>query len=317
MARFIDDLLEKFYGLPRFYNAEKMEDLVGHLVIGLAPHTSAGIIGRIIGFSDVLVGYAHPYYHAAKRRNCFPGDTRILVQINGLPQRITLRELYDLFEDERYENMAYVRKKPKADVKVYSFDPESGKVVLTDIEDVIKAPSTDHLIRFELELGRSFETTVDHPVLVYENGKFVEKRAFEVREGDRILVPNLKLPEKNIDYLDLLKEFSREEFAHLHDRIMVRGIAEWLRSVEADVKEDYLRRDSIPLSVLLRVLTEKEISIEEVPSCWLGFKRDKVRIKRFVPLKPLLRVVGYYLAEGYARESKSVYQLSFDGREGG
>ncbi|WP_367884001.1 LAGLIDADG family homing endonuclease [Thermococcus sp. JCM 11816] len=311
MARFIDDLLEKFYGLPRFYNAEKMEDLVGHLVIGLAPHTSAGIIGRIIGFSDVLVGYAHPYYHAAKRRNCFPGDTRILVQINGLPQRITLRELYDLFEDERYENMAYVRKKPKADVKVYSFDPESGKVVLTDIEDVIKAPSTDHLIRFELELGRSFETTVDHPVLVYENGKFVEKRAFEVREGDRILVPNLKFPEKNTEYIDLLKEFSREEFAHLHDRIMVRGIAEWLRSVEADVKEDYLRRDSIPLSVLLRVLTEKEISIEEVPSCWLGFKRDKVRIKRFVPLKPLLRVVGYYLAEGYARESESVYQLSF------
>ncbi|MDV3104675.1 DNA-directed DNA polymerase II large subunit [Thermococcus waiotapuensis] len=184
VARFVDDLLEKFYGLPRFYNAEKMEDLIGHLVIGLAPHTSAGIIGRIIGFSDVLVGYAHPYYHAAKRRNCFPGDTRILVQINGRPVRITLRELYDLFDDESYENMAYVRRKPKVDVKVYSFDPESGKVVLTDIEEVIKAPSTDHLIRFELELGRSFETTVDHPVLVYEDGKFVEKRAFEVKEGE-------------------------------------------------------------------------------------------------------------------------------------
>ncbi|AEK73341.1 DNA polymerase II large subunit [Thermococcus sp. 4557] len=186
VARFIDDLLEKFYGLPRFYNAEKMEDLVGHLVIGLAPHTSAGIIGRIIGFSDVLVGYAHPYYHAAKRRNCFPGDTRILVQIDGVPARITLRELYEMFEEESYENMVYVRRKPKRDVKVYSFDPESGKVVLTDIEDVIKAPSTDNLIRFELELGRSFETTVDHPVLVYEDGKFVEKRAFEVKEGELI-----------------------------------------------------------------------------------------------------------------------------------
>ena len=184
VARFIDDLLEKFYGLLRFYNAEKMEDLVGHLVIGLAPHTSAGIIGRIIGFSDVLVGYAHPYYHAAKRRNCFPGDTRILVQINGKPARITLLELYDLFDEESYENMVYVRRKPKVDVKVYSFDPESGKVVLTDIEDVIKAPATDHLIRLELELGRSFETTVDHPVLVYEDGKFVEKRAFEVKEGE-------------------------------------------------------------------------------------------------------------------------------------
>ncbi|ALV63257.1 Archaeal DNA polymerase II large subunit, intein-containing [Thermococcus sp. 2319x1] len=188
VAKFIDDLLEKFYGLPRFYNVEKMEDLIGHLVIGLAPHTSAGIIGRIIGFVDALVGYAHPYYHAAKRRNCFPGDTRILVQINGEPRRITLRELYELFEDERYENMVYVRKRPKVEVKVYSLDPESGKVVLTEVEDVIKAPSTDHLIRFELELGRSFETTVDHPVLVYENGRFIEKRAFEVREGEQIAV---------------------------------------------------------------------------------------------------------------------------------
>ncbi|KUH33131.1 DNA polymerase II large subunit, partial [Thermococcus celericrescens] len=313
VARFIDDLLEKFYGLPRFYNAEKMEDLVGHLVIGLAPHTSAGIIGRIIGFSDVLVGYAHPYYHAAKRRNCFPGDTRILVQIDGKPARITLRELYELFEEESHENMVYVRRKPKRNIKVYSFDPDSGKVVLTDIEDVIKAPSTDHLIRFELELGRSFETTVDHPVLVYENGKFVEKRAFEVKEGDRILVPKLEFPEVEVEHLDLLEEFARGEFRELWDRIMVRGIGEWIRSrgLEKHVKADYIRRDSIPLSVLLELLKAKNIPISKVPGCKIAFKRDRVTVNRLVPIKPLMRVLGYYLAEGYARESESVYQISF------
>ncbi|NPA47055.1 MAG: DNA-directed DNA polymerase II large subunit [Thermococci archaeon] len=84
VARFVDDLLEKFYGLPRFYNAEKMEDLIGHLVIGLAPHTSAGIIGRIIGFSDVLVGYAHPYYHAAKRRNCDGDEDAVMLLLDAL-----------------------------------------------------------------------------------------------------------------------------------------------------------------------------------------------------------------------------------------
>ncbi len=313
MANFIDDLLERFYGLPRFYNAERMEDLIGHLVIGLAPpHTSAGIIGRIIGFSDVLVGYAHPpYYHAAKRRNCFPGDTRILVQLDGKPARITLRELYELFEGESYDNMVYVRKKPKIDVKVYSFDPESGRVVLTNIEDVIKAPSTDHLIRFELELGRSFETTVDHPVLVYENGKFVEKRAFEVKEGDRILVPKLEFEESSIERFDLLNAFSDERFTDMWDVIMVRGLSKWLSSRGFKVKWDYLRRDSIPLRELLVILEENRLSFEDVPDCWLAFKRDKVRIKRFVPVKPLMRVLGYYLAEGYARTSDSVYQISF------
>ncbi|ALM76065.1 DNA polymerase II large subunit [Thermococcus barophilus] len=84
VAKFIDDLLERFYGLPRFYNVEKMEDLIGHLVIGLAPHTSAGIIGRIIGFVDALVGYAHPYYHAAKRRNCDGDEDSVMLLMDAL-----------------------------------------------------------------------------------------------------------------------------------------------------------------------------------------------------------------------------------------
>ncbi|USS41494.1 DNA polymerase II large subunit [Thermococcus aggregans] len=84
VAKFVDDLLEKFYGLPRFYNVEKMEDLIGHLVIGLAPHTSAGIVGRIIGFVDALVGYAHPYYHAAKRRNCDGDEDAVMLLLDAL-----------------------------------------------------------------------------------------------------------------------------------------------------------------------------------------------------------------------------------------
>ncbi|HOP09691.1 MAG TPA: DNA polymerase II large subunit, partial [Candidatus Methanofastidiosa archaeon] len=69
-CNFIDDLLEKFYGMPRFYNVNERADLYGKLVIGLAPHTSAGVLGRIIGYTKAKVGYAHPFFHAAKRRNC-------------------------------------------------------------------------------------------------------------------------------------------------------------------------------------------------------------------------------------------------------
>jgi DNA polymerase II large subunit len=47
-CQFVDDLLVKFYHLPPYYNVKTKEDLAGKLVIGLAPHTSAGILGRII-----------------------------------------------------------------------------------------------------------------------------------------------------------------------------------------------------------------------------------------------------------------------------
>ncbi len=84
VAKFIDDLLVKFYGLEPYYNVEKPEDLIGHLVIGLAPHTSAGVLGRIIGFADVLAGYAHPYFHAAKRRNCDGDEDCVMLLLDGL-----------------------------------------------------------------------------------------------------------------------------------------------------------------------------------------------------------------------------------------
>jgi DNA polymerase II large subunit len=84
VAKFIDDLLVKFYGLEPFYNVEKPEDLIGHLVIGLAPHTSAGVLGRIIGFVDMLACYAHPYFHAAKRRNCDGDEDSVMLLLDGL-----------------------------------------------------------------------------------------------------------------------------------------------------------------------------------------------------------------------------------------
>jgi hypothetical protein len=69
VSQFVDDLLQKVYGLPRFYNCRNTWDLIGHLVVGIAPHTSIGVVGRIIGFTDTNVCYAHPFFHAATRRD--------------------------------------------------------------------------------------------------------------------------------------------------------------------------------------------------------------------------------------------------------
>ncbi|MHA1715454.1 MAG: DNA polymerase II large subunit [Promethearchaeota archaeon] len=79
VSKFIDELLERVYKLPPYYNISNYRDFLGHLVIGLAPHTSAGVVGRIIGFSTANVGYAHPVFHAAKRRNCDGDEDGLLL----------------------------------------------------------------------------------------------------------------------------------------------------------------------------------------------------------------------------------------------
>ncbi|TXT56736.1 MAG: DNA polymerase II large subunit [Candidatus Thorarchaeota archaeon] len=84
VGTFVDDCLEKIYGLDRFYNFSTQTDIVGQLVIGLAPHTSAGIIGRIIGFTNASLCYAHPYWHAAKRRNCDGDEDAVILVLDAL-----------------------------------------------------------------------------------------------------------------------------------------------------------------------------------------------------------------------------------------
>ena len=84
VAKFIDDMLEKLYGMERFYNVTNRDELIGHLGIGLAPHTSGGILCRIIGYTKACGGYAHPFFHAAKRRNCDGDEDSIILLLDGL-----------------------------------------------------------------------------------------------------------------------------------------------------------------------------------------------------------------------------------------
>ncbi len=81
---FIDELLQRFYSMPAFYEASTPEDLVGHLICVLAPHTSGGVLSRIIGWADCSGGYAHPLLHAAKRRNCDGDEDAIMLLMDGL-----------------------------------------------------------------------------------------------------------------------------------------------------------------------------------------------------------------------------------------
>ena len=83
-AQFIDDELTRYYGMDAFYNVEEKSDLIGHLVAGLAPHTSAGVLGRIVGFTKALGCYAHPYFHSAKRRNCDSDEDAVMLLLDAL-----------------------------------------------------------------------------------------------------------------------------------------------------------------------------------------------------------------------------------------
>jgi DNA polymerase II large subunit len=84
LAQFVDDELVRLYNQEPFYRIHGPEELVGHLVVALAPHTSGGVAGRIIGFSNAEACFAHPVFHAAKRRNCDGDEDSVTLLMDAL-----------------------------------------------------------------------------------------------------------------------------------------------------------------------------------------------------------------------------------------
>lgn len=84
VAGFIDELLTCIYKLPPYYKATKPEDIIGQLIFGLAPHTCACILGRVVGYTDRNLIYAHPVWHSAKRRDCDGDEDAIMLALDTL-----------------------------------------------------------------------------------------------------------------------------------------------------------------------------------------------------------------------------------------
>ncbi|MFC7325808.1 DNA polymerase II large subunit [Halorubrum rutilum] len=192
-ADFVDDLLEQFYGLPRFYEVNERDDLVGELVFGMAPHTSAATVGRVVGFTSAAVGYAHPYFHAAKRRNCFHPETEIKYRDEAGWQRESIETFVeDWLDDPETDDFGTLVDELDGSIEVPSID-ECGNRSTQSVTAISKHPSQDHLVRVETRRGRSIRVTPDHEMLRVEDGSVQKVAANELESGDLV-------PATTVDY---------------------------------------------------------------------------------------------------------------------
>ncbi|WP_435146686.1 DNA-directed DNA polymerase II large subunit [Halobaculum sp. P14] len=191
-ADFVDELLTDFYGLDPFYEVNERDDLVGELVFGMAPHTSAAVVGRVVGFTSAAVGYAHPYFHAAKRRNCFHPETKVWFEDEDGETHYTAIEtlVEDRLDPETadQDDFGTLVQELDGDVHVPSVT-EDGEQTLKRVESVSKHPSPDHLVRVETKSGRELTVTADHSMRRWNDGSVDRVDARELSEGDAIPAP--------------------------------------------------------------------------------------------------------------------------------
>ena len=74
----------RLYGLSKYYDLKDKSDLIGQNVVCMAPHNCAGVIGRIIGFSEIQGIVASPFMHAAVRRDCDGDEMAVMMLMDVL-----------------------------------------------------------------------------------------------------------------------------------------------------------------------------------------------------------------------------------------
>jgi len=84
ITRFVDDELQKLYGLDKFFNSTDKESLLGALFACIAPHICTATVGRLIGFSKTQAFFASPFMHAAMRRDCDGDEAAVILLMDML-----------------------------------------------------------------------------------------------------------------------------------------------------------------------------------------------------------------------------------------
>lgn len=306
VSNFLDDELEKFYKLPRFFNASRGADLVGHLVCCMSPHTSATVVGRLIGFSKVQALLASPYIHAAMRRDCLAGNNYVALEENGEWKIEKIGEFIENKKPSQKIDIYGTLGRKQEGLKIWS---NPGKA---EVEEMTKHSPTD-MIKIYLEDGRIIETTKNHKL--FTKGKMM-KPARELELGDKLMVAY----KREIEEKDIKELFLPEIFKDRED-VMIKNIRNYMRNFDRLSKHDnFVFRDSFPITYVNEILKKNGKTLRDLPDdAKIGIKGDNVVLPINIPLNnDLLEVMGLYISEGHARKNQSekgFYQISISGKE--
>lgn len=334
VTRFVDEELEKFYGAKKHYGYDAKEQLIGELFLGLAPHTSAAVVARIIGYTKAKLNFAHPYFHLAKRRNCFPADTPILVEKGGKFMPMEIGSLDDGTEREEI---------PVQGLCTYSV-LEDGSLRKEKVSALFKRESPESMLEIKTRFGRKITATADHKLLVYESEKIVEKEAEKLVQGDLLLsLGKLDLKAMKVKSINVLQWFiensswEEKKFLRVHNvkarlkRIIeksggcwkvAKGIECHRRFADEYAKGKWIHTaidfDAVPLDLFEALMKETKKEPGDFGGALIGYNKQKSTMPAVIPVNRALgELVGYFLADGWARTSddgkneKYVYQVAF------
>ena len=189
------------------------------------------------------------------------------------------------------------------EARAVSFDPTTLSVRTHEITDFIRNP-VKRIYEVTLKSGRQVRVTGDHNLFTLDENGSVTRIASEDAEGSYVMVPD-SLPgphgsETNIDLVELL-DGAEDIVVYASDGL---GNVDW-SGMQGQLRKHYESKDSAPMD---------RVHQTDVPdSASVAFKQSRFKLPRRLPITPALGwVIGFYVAEGYARRKQVVFTNNKD-----
>jgi UDPglucose 6-dehydrogenase len=192
--------------------------------------------------------------------------------------------------------------------RVLAFDLETGQPTLADVKALTRRPYKGSMVTMRTTMGRSLRVTADHPVVVHRENDFVIVPAARVAPGD-LLMALTSLPEveqaQTLNLIELLRGTALEADVYVTPdddsfSAQYEKFARLIPSSELAYPHEIKRHNRMSLR-LYRMLSEA--GALDVPAEKLRLYTAKgaaTMLRALVPMDAdLLRLCGYYLAEGY------------------
>jgi len=203
-------------------------------------------------------------------------------------------------------------------LEAVAFDPESLRIAFRKISKVVRHKTDGPLCKLILETGRKIAVTPSHSVYTLRGLDIVTKKVDEIKPGDFVLIPRrlpLELPKQ--DDIDLVMELNRfQEAKNLYIKNIPQEGFQFLSLRALRVKDqckNWKRGRELPLSVVAKMGLSRKSDLSFAFFSYVG-SRHKVPTR--IPIsKELLRLIGYYIAEGSMDDANHKISFSFGSKD--
>ncbi|MDD5133599.1 MAG: ATPase, T2SS/T4P/T4SS family [Candidatus Nanoarchaeia archaeon] len=308
---FIEDIECNGIKSPVYIVHRKYRNLRSNITFNEFPYLIS-FVEKLAQKAGRYVSYSNPILDGSLPDGSVEYNEPFIYKENGTIKISKIGAFIDKYYNKNESNIP----KKSFNLEVPVFD-EKYKIKWESADYVYRHKTKDSLFKINLETGKEITLSSSHSVFVLKDNGINTLKTTEIKEGDYVVIPTI-IPEiEPIKEINLVERFLK---SNLKNKVVIRNVPSYIFKEKGLTIKDYLKenykkknqsfydfknKNILPLS-LYNILSNKELR-----NCKLATSSHQ-EVPTFLKIdKDLIRLVGYYTAEGWLTKVKNHHRIHF------